>query len=577
MAVSTHEGGLAVPEKALDDGATTPSPLPSEHLSTGKGSKAGSLVNSDPGQVEKGEVPVDREPPPRTVTGFLWALVVVSILSSTFLFALDNTIVADIQPAIIERFGDIGKLPWLSVAFLLGAVSTNLIWGKIYGQFNAKWLYIVTVFLFEAGSAICGAANNLDALIVGRAIAGVGGSGMYVGVMTLLSITTTEHERPTYIGMTGLTWGAGTVLGPIIGGAFTDSSVGWRFAFYLNLFVAGAFAPVYIWLLPSHDPRPGVKISSRFRHLDFLGTLLIIGAFLTGVMAISFGGNVYNWHSGRIIALFIISGLLFIAFGFQQVYCFTTSPEQRIFPIQFLKSKDLVILFAQTSSAGTAIFIPIYFIPLFFQFVKNDKALEAGVRLLPFVVLLITAVMANGILMTKYGYYMPWYVFAGVFTIIGAALMYTVDEHTTTARIYGYSILLAIGSGAACQASFSVAQAKVAPMDIPSAVGFITCAQIAGVTIALAIANSIFLNQSANNIRTILPDVPLETVRSAISGVGSQFFNTLNADQKAAVLHIIIASIGRTYILAITAGCVLLILSVFMPREKLFLAAAAAA
>jgi MFS family permease len=95
--------------------------------------------------------------------------------------------------------------------------------------------------MFELGSAVCGAAPSMDALIIGRAIAGVGGSGMYVGVMTLLSVTTTIHERPMYIGMTGLTWGAGTVLGPIIGGAFADSPATWRWAFYINLVVGGIF------------------------------------------------------------------------------------------------------------------------------------------------------------------------------------------------------------------------------------------------------------------------------------------------------------------------------------------------
>lgn len=102
--------------------------------------------------------------------------------------------------------------------------------GKIYGQFNAKHLYLFTVFMFEAGSAVCGAAPNLNALIIGRVICGIGGSGMYIGTMTLLSVTTTNHERPTYIALTGLTWGLGTLLGPIIGGAFTNSSATWRWA-----------------------------------------------------------------------------------------------------------------------------------------------------------------------------------------------------------------------------------------------------------------------------------------------------------------------------------------------------------
>lgn len=154
---------------------------------------------------QQAESPAE-EAPPRDITGWKWIVVVLSILSSTFLFALDNTIVADIQPVIVRQFDSVSKLSWLSVSFLIGAAATNLVWGKIFGQFNAKWTYIICVTLFEVGSAICGAAPTMDALIVGRAICGVGGSGMYVGVMTLLAATTTIHERPMYVGGTGLTW-----------------------------------------------------------------------------------------------------------------------------------------------------------------------------------------------------------------------------------------------------------------------------------------------------------------------------------------------------------------------------------
>lgn len=101
----------------------------------------------------------------RKITGFRWVVVIISILSSVTLYSLDNTIVADIQPDIIEAFGELSKLPWLSVAFLVACVSTNSIWGKIYAQLNAKWLYLLCVVLFEVGSAICGAAPSMNALI----------------------------------------------------------------------------------------------------------------------------------------------------------------------------------------------------------------------------------------------------------------------------------------------------------------------------------------------------------------------------------------------------------------------------
>lgn len=106
-------GGLLKPETEPTAGTHTPS--------------AASNI-SDPALVEKGEGPQDIEKPPRDVHGVKWVLLVLSILSSTFLFALDNTIVADVQPAIVKRFGSIDKLPWLSVAFLVAAAGTNLVW-----------------------------------------------------------------------------------------------------------------------------------------------------------------------------------------------------------------------------------------------------------------------------------------------------------------------------------------------------------------------------------------------------------------------------------------------------------------
>ena len=522
---------------------------------------------------EKNAEPVEAEAPPREITGIKWILVVASILSSTFLFALDNTIVADIQPAIISHFGNVSKLTWLSVSFLLGAASTNLIWGKIFGQFNAKWTYIICVFLFELGSAICGAAPNIDALIIGRAICGVGGSGMYVGVMTLLAATTTIHERPMYIGGTGLTWGLGTVLGPIIGGAFSDSSAGWRWAFYINLCIGALCAPVYFFLLPNKDPRPGVSLKDRAREMDYIGTILTMGAFVSGVMAVSFGGVTYPWNSGKIIGLFVCSGVLFILLGFQQVYTVLTTTSRRIFPVEFFKSRTLLILFAMTAAGGTAIFIPIYMLPIFFQFTRGDSALDAGVRLLPFIMLMIVAVMTNGAVMSKQGLYMPWYTAGGILVIIGGALLYTVDQETSVAKVYGYSILVGFGDGLFAQASFSVAQAIVDPSMAASAIGFITCAQVTGVTIALAIANSIFLNKSTESIGEILPSLSKDQIQNAIAGAGSAFVETLPKDIQERILTAIVSSMSKTYVLVIVAGAVALLLSLGMKRERLFMQA----
>lgn len=527
--------------------------------------------------VEKPPAEPTEEMPPRDITGVRWAVVVAAILSSAFLFALDNTIVADVQPVVVQHFDAVGKLTWLSVAFLIGAAATNLVWGKAYGQFNAKWTYIFCVVLFELGSAICGAAPSIDALIIGRAICGVGGAGMYVGVMTLLAATTTIHERPMYVGGTGLTWGLGTVLGPIIGGAFTDSSAGWRWAFYINLCIGAVCAPVYIFMLPSIDPRPGVSFKARAKEMDYVGTILTVGAFVSGVMALSFGGITYPWNSGRIIGMFVCSGVLFILLGFQQVYTVFTTTTRRIFPVEFFKSRTILILFCMTAAGGTAIVIPIYMIPLFFQFTRNDTALEAGVRLLPFIMLMIFAIIGNGAILSAYGYYMPWYLAGGLFVTVGGALMYTVDENTSVARVYGYTILIGFGDGLFAQASFSVAQALVSPDMVPSAVGFITCAQVGGCTIALSIANSLFLNKSQTSLEAILPGIPTAEIQQAISGAGSAFVQGLSAEVRDEVLAAIVKAMSNSYILVMTGGALVVVLSLGMKQEKLFLAVGAAA
>lgn len=528
-----------------------------------------------PGNEKQEEAEV--EAPPRDVTGWRWALAMAAVLSSIFLYALDNTVVAAVQPIIVTEYKAVDKLPWLSVAFLLGATATNMVWGRIYSQFNSKWLYIFNVALFEVGSAICGASPTMNGLIVGRAICGVSGSGLYVGVMTLIAVTTTMAERPLYVSGTGITWGLGIVLGPIVGGGFSESSVGWRWAFYINLFIGAVCAPAWIFLLPSRDPRPGVPFKQRVVEMDYAGTVLLMGGLTTFILAINWGGVTYPWNSGRIIGIFVTSGVLFILLAIQQAWIVFTTPSRRIIPIQLLRSKIVLLLFVVTAASGASAFIPIYFVPLFFQFTRGDGALQAGVRLLPFIIVMVVTILVNGALMARFGYYMPWYLVGGLFTVAGSALMYTVEEGTSERSTYGYTVLIGVGVGMFLQASFSVAQAVVEPENVPPAVGFITLAQFLGITMALAIANSVFLNDSKKNIAQILPSVPRSDIQVAIEGAASGFLHSLDPEISRQVLGAIVSAIDKTYILVIAAGSLVSVLSLFMKREKLFAAPAVAA
>ncbi|PYH94064.1 putative MFS drug efflux transporter [Aspergillus ellipticus CBS 707.79] len=493
----------------------------------------------------------NQKPLPRSATGAKWFLLLTAVLSSISFFALDNTIVADVQPKIVDSLGEINKLTWISVGFALGAVVVQLFWGKVFTQMDTKRSLLVAVVLFETGSAVCGAAPTMNALIVGRTLCGVGGVGIYVGAINIISFSTTEAERPGCLGFVGLTWGIGTVLGPIISGAFAGSSATWRWRFYISLCVGGAAAPIYLWLIVPHDPRPGVPVKEKLRILDLPGAVLNAGFLVSGIMAISFGGTVYPWYSSKIIGLFVCSGVLFILFALQQV--FLIIPETRLFPREFLRSYEQIILFTLIAASVACAFVPVCFIPLYFQFVFGDSAIAAGVHLLPFACIMVFAVISNGILMGVLGYYMPWYLSGRILVVIGSALMHTVQLDTSVSRIYGYSVILALGTGLFSQASFPVSQAK-----------------ITGIALSLTISNSVFLNQATAKIARIMPEASLPEIQQAISSAGGPFFSSLSSEQQTAAQKALVSTIGNLYYMLVAAGALTIVLSLFLKREKLF-------
>ncbi|CAJ2504184.1 Uu.00g115780.m01.CDS01 [Anthostomella pinea] len=388
--------------------------------------------------------------------------------------------------------------------------------------------------------------------------------------MVLLSTHTSEQERPMYLGFTGLAWGLGTILGPILGGAFTESAASWRWAFYINLVIGGLCGPIYLFLLPSSKPRDEIRLSTALKSIDFLGGILICGLFTTSFIAISFGGTIWAWDNAASITLFVLGGLFTIAFFAQQSFCIGTTPEKRLFPLVFFKSPILVMMFVATACASSTILVPVYFIPLYYQFVRSDNALDAGVNLLPFIAFNVACALLNGATMSRKPYYMPWYVFGGVLCVVGNALLYTVDEYTSDAGIWGYAIMVGAGSGAFIQLGFTVVQHKVEKDLIPVAVGFCTLAQLAGPAVSLAISNAVFLNKTADGILIIAPGLSREVVLGAIAAASNNGAVLVSEAQQAEVIHVIVEAMSSCYIISLTAGAVTRCMSLFMKRERLF-------
>ncbi|KAI0879968.1 MFS general substrate transporter [Annulohypoxylon maeteangense] len=517
----------------------------------------------DPDQNTK---PEDTE---RTIRGLKWFFAYSSLLSTVLFYALDGTIVADIQPSIIDTFGDTGKLSWIGVGMFLGAISILPI-GRAYGIFNVKWLFLSLVTLFEVGSAVCGAAPSMDAFIVGRVIQGVGACGCYSGAITYISMTTTQRERPLYLSGIVATWSIGSVLGPVIGGAFAQSSATWRWAFYINLIVAAVTAPSLILCLPNIDPAAHLTFKEKLRTQDWASICIFLAGSACLTMGLTFGGTLYAFDSGSEIALWTVSGVLLIAFVLITVYHPKIPIENRLYPIHLMKNWELNILqFAIFVAAGSMV-TTLYYTPLLFQFTRNDGALMAGVRLLPFLGGMVFFSVLNGALMPKLGYYMPWYVLGTALILVGSTLMYTVNVSTSEAHIYGYTVLLGGGCGSFFTAGFSVVQIMVPVSELSNAISFMAIGQQMGQIIVLSLAGSVFQNIGTKKIAAVLPNASAHDVSQLTLGTHSAIFESLSPDLQASVIEQITLALRNVFIIMVAVSALGLISSLFLKRRKIY-------
>ncbi|KAJ5813722.1 Major facilitator superfamily domain general substrate transporter [Penicillium pulvis] len=529
------------------------------------------------------EKPSDQQSPPeealagsdggRKIRGFRWLIICTSLYTTCFLYGLDTTIAADVQSAVITRFGHVDQIAWIGAGFPLGSVCVILFLNTLFNTFNMKWVYFSTVVLFEAGSAICGAAPTMSALIVGRVIAGAGGSGIYLGSLQYLAVMTTEKERGFYMSLIAMFWGLGAVLGPVVGGAFAVSSATWRWAFYINLVIGAVSAPAFLFCLPAIHPMKGVSVRSRLASIDFVGLILGAGVWVSFLLAFTMAGTEWPWKDGRTIATFVVFGVVLLLYVLQQYFAVLTSPARRAFPGHLLGDRTQVLLYIATAAGTTTLYVVVYYIPIYFQFVNSDAALMAAVRLLPFVIIAVAVNLVSGSLLHFIKLYKVIYIIASIFLVAGGGpLMVYLDTTTKTGTIYGLTILVAVGTGLSMVTGYTVATLTTNPEDTGSGLSLQNVSQIGGQVIALAIASQIYQEVAIKNLSTVLAgkSYSQQEIQSAVAGAQSTMFDNLSGELRDKAIVAITDAMKMTFVMVPVAGAIMLIAALCMKNEKLF-------
>jgi MFS family permease len=434
-------------------------------------------------------------------------------------------------------------------------------------QFDNKILYLIAVAIFKTGSAIIGAAPRIEAIVVGRVIAGIGGSGIYVGTMNIMSAVTLPVERPAYLNYVGIAWSLGAILGPIIGGAFADSSATWRWAFYVNIVIAAVAAPVCIyWIPPVIPPRIKEGVWLRIRQIDFIGALLFQGGVVCIVAILGFGGVLYSWSSGQMIGLYVALVVAWTAFSLQQRFRLFT--VDRIFPLQFVADWEMVLLFCWTAVDISNVTVTIYSLPLLFQFAFNDSPLHAAVWTLPFIGAMLASGGPLGPVFPKFSVYKVWYGVSSILMLISGGLMSTLNFYTSRGTLCGLMVLQGIGCGPVINLGFTVGQAKVPRSSVGQVAAFLTCAQMAALAITLGIATNVFINTTTADIMAFLPNLSVDDIRNTINGVDSTVFDQLKPEDKMRVAETVARNIGKVFYMNIAGAAFGLACTLVMKFER---------
>ncbi|KAE8395624.1 major facilitator superfamily domain-containing protein [Aspergillus alliaceus] len=453
------------------------------------------------------------------------SLRITAILSALnlvlFVAALDQTIVATSIPTISASLHSAAGYTWIGGAYLLANAAAAPLWAKFSDIWGRKPALLGAVVIFAIASLIAALSRNMSTLIAARALQGTAGGGLMQLVAITISDLFSMRSRALYLGLMGCTWALAGSAGPLVGGALTEH-VSWRWCFWINLPVCGLSFILLLVLLDVHNPR--TKLRDGMKAVDWFGTMSILAVALLLLLGLDFGGAIFPWNSPKVICLIVFGTMMIGFFVFSQ----KRLAKYPLMPLGIFNtwSNNATFLVAFTHSM-VAMGIE-YYLPLFFQSVKQASPLRSGLLILPMMVVEAATDVISGILIHQTGRYRELTCAGLAFMTLGTGLYIYLGVDTTVGTIIGFEIIGGIGTALLFQTPMIAIQNTVSQADTASATATLSFIRNLGTSLSLVLGGLVFQNGMTARQPALVA-----------AGLGESVLRSLSGDQAAANVEIV--------------------------------------
>ncbi|MGB3330587.1 MAG: MDR family MFS transporter [Thermomicrobiales bacterium] len=410
----------------------------------------------------------------RHITAIFAGLLVSMLLSS-----LDQTIFSTALPTIVGELNGVDHMLWVTTAYILAATIMMPVYGKLGDLIGRKPLFIGALSIFIVGSVVGGMATSMPLLIAARAIQGVGGGGLMILAQAIIADVVPVRERGRYMGVMGAVFGVSAVAGPLLGGWFTES-IGWRWAFWLNI-PLGLVAIALAWrFLPMtrHANRPAI---------DTAGFVTMAISVTSLILVTSLGGNTWAWSSPEIIGLSIVAIVAGIAFVWVE-----SRAAEPLIPLHLFRDRNFNLATIAGLVIAIAMFGAIGYMPTYLQMVHGFTATEAGFLTLPMVFGLMVTAMGTGQIASRTGRYKWMPIAGGVVMSIGLLLLSTLEASTSIWIVCAYLMVLGAGIGFGMQILVLIVQNAFPGREVGTATAANNFFREIGASLGSAVVGSMF-------------------------------------------------------------------------------------